>query len=253
MLLGQEGLFPFPFSFKKIFLFEISEGNFVNIDNQRRFAPSITCRQRMGCQTFVEQLIAIHGSAPTAKSRTQIWRADILNTVVQLDPSPDYCDLAAPVWCGLFTAFLYLLQELSALPVCPMTAWAVMFSKLVPVFLHRSSLNFLPVFSVCCILQAKPWRLCIVEDMQYHSSFSPREWLGMACWAPQGAHSTKADRAQEVFGQCSQAHAVTLWVLCSGPGVQLDDPGGSLPAQHILWLYDLICNLCAGALSSVPW
>ena len=38
----------------------------------------------------------------------------------------------------------------------------------------------------------------------------------------------------EVFGQCSQTHGVTLEVSCVGPGVGLDGPDGSLPAQLIL-------------------
>lgn len=55
----------------------------------------------MGCCTFMEQLIAIHGSVPVAKSRTLIWKdsrhPDTLNTLVQLGPSPECCDLAASV------------------------------------------------------------------------------------------------------------------------------------------------------------
>lgn len=104
--------------------------------------------------------------------------------MVQLTPSPEYHDLSAPLWCALFAAFLYLPRELPALPVCPMNGWAVMFRKLVPVFLHRSYLNFLPVFSVCCMLQAKPRSLFIVEDMQYHSSFSSGDWLGTGTSSP---------------------------------------------------------------------
>lgn len=44
----------------------------------------------------------------------------------------------------------------------------------------------------------------------------------------------KPDRSQEVFGQPSQGHGVTPGVPCAGPGIELDDSCGSLPAQDIL-------------------
>ncbi|KAJ7406555.1 hypothetical protein BTVI_65095 [Pitangus sulphuratus] len=52
-------------------------------------------------------------------------------------------------------------------------------------------------------------------------------------WSGSG-HSTKPDRVQEVFGQHSQAHGVTLGMPYTVPRVGLDDPDGSLPTQHIL-------------------
>lgn len=57
--------------------------------------------------------------------------------------------------------------------------------------------------------------------------------------APEGrGHSRKPDTVQETFGQYCQAQGVILGASWGGPGVGLDDPGGCLPAQHVLWFYD---------------
>lgn len=44
------------------------------------------------------------------------------------------------------------------------------------------------------------------------------------------------DGVQEAFGQCSQGQGVTLGdVPAQGQELGRNDPGGSLPAQHILF------------------
>lgn len=43
---------------------------------------------------------------------------------------------------------------------------------------------------------------------------------------------------EQVFGQCSQAHGVTIGVSWAGPRVGLKDPHGSLLTQHILLFYN---------------
>lgn len=56
--------------------------------------------------------------------------------------------------------------------------------------------------------------------------------------APQGSVPAPNLTVQEGFGQSSLTCGVSLGVSCAGPLVGLDDPDWSLPAQHILWLYD---------------
>ncbi|RMC01668.1 hypothetical protein DUI87_21681 [Hirundo rustica rustica] len=67
--------------------------------------------------------------------------------------------------------------------------------------------------------------------------------MGAILWNPEGGwaleaqssgHSTKADRAQEAFGQGSQAHGETLRVSSAGPGAGLNNPDGTPPDQDIL-------------------
>lgn len=56
--------------------------------------------------------------------------------------------------------------------------------------------------------------------------------------SPGNGHSSKSAWFQEVFGKHSQAQGGIFGVPCARPGAGLDDPGGSLPAQHILYFYD---------------
>lgn len=60
------------------------------------------------------------------------------------------------------------------------------------------------------------------------------------CTKVLSSHSTSPDRAQEVFGQNSHAHGVTLGVSYTGSGVGLNNPCGSFPTHCILQFYYIL-------------
>lgn len=55
---------------------------------------------------------------------------------------------------------------------------------------------------------------------------------------PRNVVTAASHRVQKAFGQSSQAHGVIFGASCIG--WELDGPGGSLPTQHILWVYSMI-------------
>lgn len=60
--------------------------------------------------------------------------------------------------------------------------------------------------------------------------FHPEGWAGSP-----GKSQHQPDRVEDVFGQYSCAYV--SWDVHVGPGVELSDPDGALPTQHILLLW----------------